>query len=58
MIATDTDTADLDNRPLLLDFDADWRTKAGADFPWYSVETCIHDAAILETRRDAEEAAR
>ena len=55
---TATDTAHLDNRPLLLDFDADWRTAVGADFAWYSVEIVHHDAAILETRRDAEEAAR
>lgn len=40
-----------DNRPLLLDFDADWRT-AHPGVEWYSIATCAHDAAILENRRE------
>jgi len=41
-----------DNTPLLVDFDADWRAGIEMEWAWFSVETCMKLAAIMERQRD------
>ena len=50
--------APIDNRPLLPDFNADYRALTGFDFPWFTVEACEVIAPLREQLRAEEESAR